>query len=230
VAAQHGVDWVLSGELVVSGYGFQSVIGTDWIESSPSRWLDRYARLCAELDITGFVSEPERMPEGLFNTAWAIGRDGQFLGSHRKLSPTPGSEDWSSAGSELTITQVDGLRVGMLMCADAYLLRPAQMLSRAGADLFVSLAAWWPGPYGPHGEWEARSRETGVPMIVCNRTGIEPVGDLTGAVSAVVADGQRLLELKSPTSTLFLVDLAPEPDRSGAVTARLADVVPVILD
>lgn len=73
-ASERGADWVLSGELVVPGYGFDSLIGTDWITEGPSSWLRSYAELCAAMDPAGFVSDPERTEAGLFNTAWAVGR------------------------------------------------------------------------------------------------------------------------------------------------------------
>lgn len=225
-AAEQGADWALSGELVVPGYGFDSLIGTDWITEGPSGWLRAYTELCAAMNLAAFVSDPERTDDGLFNTAWAVGRNGQILGSHRKLSPTPGSEDWSCAGGELAVTDVDGVRVGMLVCADAYKPDAAAQFAEGGAEVIVSLAAWWPGPYGPNGEWEQRSVETGLPMFVCNRTGQESIGDLTGSVSTVVAEGRRLVELTSTTSTLFVVDVSI-PKASGPIGAQLVAEVPV---
>jgi N-carbamoylputrescine amidase len=221
VAADHGADWVLSGELVISGYAFEPIIGTNWIEERPARWLTRYASLCRELEVAAFVSHPERADGRMYNTAFVIDRAGHIVGAHRKLSPTPGSEDWSSAGTDIGAIDVDGVRVGLLVCADAYSSDPARRLRAAGAELVVSLAAWWPGPYGPSGEWEARTLDTGMPMIVCNRTGREEIGDLAEAVSTVVADGRRLLELSSPTSTVFTVDLTIA-ENGRAVAARLS--------
>ena len=49
-----------------------------------------------------------------------IGSNGQILGRQRKLNPTPGSEDWSSAGQPGSPVSIDGIGVGLLVCADVY--------------------------------------------------------------------------------------------------------------
>ena len=208
IAADAGADWVLSGELVVPGYRFEPLIGTDWIAEQPDRWMRRLARLSSDLRIASFVSYPEREPVTgkLFNTLFVIGRDGQILGRQRKLDPTPGSEDWSSPGEPGRPIPVDGIKVGLLICADAYRPLPALRLRDAGAQLLVSSAAWWPGEWGPNGEWEARTLDTGLPMMVCNRTGFDHESQLVGSESVVVDRGEKLLTLQAPESTVFIVD------------------------
>jgi predicted amidohydrolase len=208
VAADLGADWVLSGELVVPGYRFEPLIGTNWIAEQPDHWMRRLARLGSDLGIVSFVSHPEREPVTgkLFNSLFVIGRNGQILGRQRKLDPTPGSEDWSSAGEPGRAIPVDGINVGLLVCADAYRAPPALRLRDSGAQLLVSAAAWWPGEWGPKGEWEARTLDTGLPMIVCNRTGSENEQQLSGSESVVVDRGEKLLTLRAPESTVFIAD------------------------
>jgi predicted amidohydrolase len=173
LAAGLGADWVVSSELVVCGYRFAPLIGTDWIEQQPDSWMRRLAELSAKVGVISFVSHPERetVTDRLFNSLFVIGRDGRLLGRHRKLHPTPVSESWASGGELGNPVPVSGVPVGLLVCADAYAAEPARRLRDAGAQLFVSSAAWWPGEWGPNGEWEARTLETGLTMIVCNRTG-----------------------------------------------------------
>jgi predicted amidohydrolase len=43
-------------------------------------------------------------------------------------------------------------------------------------------------------------------MLVCNRTGRDRVVDFTPGESVVVKDGERLLALHAPDSTIFTVD------------------------
>jgi predicted amidohydrolase len=208
VAADSGADWVLSGELVVSGYRFEPLIGTNWIAEQPDSWMRRLARLSSELRVASFVSHPERESATgkLFNSVFVIGRNGQMLGRHRKLKPTPGSEDWASAGEPGRPIPVDGITIGLQICADAYKPLPAVRLRDAGAQLLVSAAAWWPGEWGPKGEWEARTLDTGLPMIVCNRTGRDHESPLFGSESVIVDRGEKLLTLWAPESTVFIVD------------------------
>jgi len=208
VAADSGADWVLSGELVVPGYRFEPLIGTTWIAEQPDSWMRRLARLSSDLGVASYVSHPEReaLTGKLFNSLFVIGRNGQILGRHRKLDPTPGSEDWSSAGEPGRPIRVDGIAIGLLVCADAYKALPALRLRDSGAQLLVSSAAWWPGEWGPKGEWEARTLDTGLPMIVCNRTGCDHDTQLFGSESVVVDRGEKLLTLRAPESTVFMVD------------------------
>jgi predicted amidohydrolase len=207
VAAELGADWVLSGELVVPGYRFEGLIGTDWIDEQPDAWMRRLAQLGADVGVVSFISHPERATNRqLFNSLFVIGRDGRILGRHRKLHPTPRSEGWSSAGEPGRPVPVDGLNVGLLICADTYNPLPAQRLRDAGAELLVSAAAWWPGEWGPKGEWEARTLDTGLPMIVCNRTGRDDESHMVDAESVIVDRGVKLLTLRSPDSTVFVVD------------------------
>jgi 5-aminopentanamidase len=209
VAGDLGADWVLSGELVVSGYEFETLIGTAWIESQPDEWLKRYAALVRSLRVCAFVHHPERdeETEQLFSTMFAIDRAGSIVGRHRKLRPTPGSESWAMRGEMSGPVAIDGVRVGMLICADAYPAEPARALVDAGARILVSSAAWHPGDWGPAGEWEARSAETGVPVVVCNRTGADLHASFKLAESAVADHGVRLASLCAARSTVFLVDL-----------------------
>jgi predicted amidohydrolase len=208
VAANSAADWVLSGELVVPGYRFEPLIGTTWIEEQPDGWIRRLAHLSSDLGVASFVSHPEREPVTgkLFNSLFVIGRNGQMLGRHRKLKPTPGSEDWASAGEPGRPIPVDGIKIGLQICADAYKPVPAVRLRDAGAQLLVSAAAWWPGECGPKGEWEARTLDTGLPMIVCNRTGRDHDTQLFGSESVIVDRGEKLLTLRATESTVFMVD------------------------
>ena len=208
LAAGFGADWIVSGELVVPGYRFAPVLGAEWIEAQPDPWLRRLAALSAELGVVSFVSLPERDRGSgqLFNSLFVIGRDGRLLGRQRKLHPTPGSEDWASPGEPGCSLLVDDMRVGLLICADAYAPHAARRLRDDGAQLLVSSAAWWPGEWGPSGEWEARTLDTGLPLIVCNRTGCDGDSHMIDAESVIVDHGLKLLTLQSPDSTVFVVD------------------------
>jgi predicted amidohydrolase len=127
LAAGLGTEWVLSGELVVPGYRFAELIGTEWIGEQPDLWLRRLSQLSAELGVVSFVSHPERGAASgqLFNSLFVIGRNGRMLGRHRKLHPTPGSEGWAAGGELGPPVLVEGIQVGLLVCADAYPRQPA---------------------------------------------------------------------------------------------------------
>ena len=208
-AAEAGAQWLLTPELCVSGYAFADLAGTDWIAPQPDAWLQSLQTVIARLGVTVFVGMPERSPTTghLHNAMVAIGPDGQILGRHWKVRTlSVGSEAWSSPGSTVTPIAAPLLGpVGMFVCADAVDLSIATSLQAQGARILVSSANWAPGQYGPAGEWEACSASTGLPLIVCNRTGVGRTLDFRGAESVVICEGTRRLVLTSEEPTVFLI-------------------------
>jgi predicted amidohydrolase len=112
----------------------------------------------------------------------------------------------------------------LLVCADAYPAGPALRLRELGADLFMSAAAWWPGEWGPKGEWEQRTIETGVPMVVCNRTGVDGDTQLAEAESVILDRGRKLVSLRSRDSRVFVVNCRM---KDGRLTASDVTEAPI---
>jgi predicted amidohydrolase len=209
-AARLGATWIITPELIVTGYTFSDSIGTEWILPQPDAWMTHMSRLAARLRVTLFLSYPEqdRRSRKLYNSLFAIGADGTIVGTHRKIHTLKvGSEAWSSSGTQgIAVPVPPFTRVGMLICADAYTSGIARTLQAQGAQLLVSSAAWAPGLHGPNGEWERCTSDTGLPLIVCNRTGPDRTLDFTKAETVVVKNGRRLLSLSSARSTVFVVE------------------------
>jgi len=209
-AAGLGATWIITPELCVCGYQFADRIGTDWISPQPDPWMMSFCQLVAKLQVTVFLSHPERdrQTAKLHNTVFVIDANGAIIGKHRKINTLRvGAESWSSPGAQGTPIPVQPFtRVGILICADAYSLTIARSLKAQGAQLLVSSSAWAPGLHGPNGEWEHCTRDTRLPLLVCNRTGPDRTLDFTVAESVVVKDGRRLLSLRSERSTIFMID------------------------
>ncbi len=209
-AAGLGAQWVLTPELCICGYTFADQIGTDWIVPQPDTWMKEFCQLAAQLQVTAFLSHPERDLETtkLYNSMFVIGAHGTILGAHRKINTLRvGSEAWSSPGAQASpILLPPTQRVGVLICADAYSPEIAKSLRSQGAQLLVSSAAWAPGLHGPNGEWERCTRDTELPLFVCNRTGPDHTLDFTNAESVVVKDGRRLLSLRAERSAIFTIE------------------------
>jgi predicted amidohydrolase len=207
-AADMGAEWVVTPELCLTGYDFAGVLGTDWIVAQADSGVDHFRRLAAQKKVTLFLGHPERdgRTGGLYNAVFVIAADGEILGTHRKISVIPGVEAWATSGEAPAPVWIRSLPVGILVCADAYTPHTADRLQKAGARLLVSSAAWAPRPYGPEQCWEDRTRETGLPLFVCNRTGKDQSLDFRDAESVIVKDGRRLLSFSGPDSTVILID------------------------
>ncbi|HAG71520.1 MAG TPA: carbon-nitrogen hydrolase family protein [Gammaproteobacteria bacterium] len=211
LASKHNADWVMTPELSHTGYRFDLKLGTQWIPNGPDKYVGEVQALAKKHQLVVFLSHLERIDDSLgkrelFNTLFVIDRAGAIIGRHTKVNTIPISESWSTAGTKPSIVNVDGYKVGLLICADAWPATHADSLKNWGAELILSSASWAPGEYGPGNTWEKRSSETGLPIFVNNRTGIERQFDLRYAVSAVAYQGTRLLSHQSANSQLVIVN------------------------
>src|SRR5690348_2741471 len=199
IAAAQEADWVVTPELCISGYQFTNTIKTDWIDPHPDRWTQRVCSLARLYKLMVIMGHVERDDAGrLYNSAFMIDPDGSIIGHHRKINAP--AEPWASVGEHAVPALWNGISIGMLICSDAYPKRIAQELRTAGAQLLISPCAWGPGLHGPDGEWESRSAENGLPLIVCNRTGRETTLSFLKAESLVIKNGERLLVHSSEKS------------------------------
>ncbi len=205
VAAARGAELAITPELALPGFLFPSN-SVDWIEWQPDRWLLTIAATARHLGIGVLVGAAERDTGSgnLHNSAFLIDQNGAISGHCRKINVA--ADGWSRAGDTVMPMQWRALRIGGLICADAYTPDIAASLRARGADILISPANWGPGVHGPAGEWEQRSRETGLPFIVCNRTGREQGLDFSAAESVVIVGGKRLMVHRSPHPVTLTLD------------------------
>lgn len=217
-AAATGAEWIVTPELAVCGLQFAQLIGTDWIQPQPDPWMQQVCTLVRSLKRTVFLSCPERDDARLYNSVFVIDSTGDIVGRHRKINVLSDSLSWSSPGDVAAPIECDGIKVGVLVCADVYTSNIARAMKFEGAQMLVSPASWGPGLHGPNGEWEQRTHETGLPLIVCNRTGAEKSLDFWKAPSLVVKDGMRLLTHTSNRSAVLTFNW--DFDRMGPHSSR----------
>ena len=211
-AARLGADWCVTPELALSGYYFRPRIGLAWIGSGTLRAgrVRALATVARSNDVSLFVGMPTRDGRGstLRNSVVVIDDDGGVLGAYHKHDVIPGAiEGWATPGTSTGVYDVDGARVGVLLCADLWPVRWSLQTAAAGAQIIVAPTAWAPDALsGPHGRWEKDSGVSGLPLLVCNTTGRTPWGDNRRGASVVDDHGRRLLTFRSSTSKVFLVD------------------------
>lgn len=209
-AVAEKADWVLTPELAETGYRFAERIGTGWIESFPTAWIRRLSTIAAQKSVNLFIgiAEKDSATGNLHNSVAMIDRYGVIQGTYRKHRVVNGpAEKWAVRGIENNLFIADGVPVGLLICADSYKNEISSRHKLMGAQILLSPANWPPaGEMGPKGYWEERSRETGLPLIVNNRTGVEPGIDFSAGESAAIAHGKRLFTFVSPAPHLILLD------------------------
>jgi predicted amidohydrolase len=205
-AAARGAQWIIAPELAMCGLQFVQIVGTDWIQPQPDAWMQHFCRLVKSLKRTVFIACPEREARRLYNSVFVINPRGEITGKHRKINVASDSLSWSSPGDVVAPVECDGIRVGLPICSDMYTRSITDELKYKGAQMLVSPASWGPGIHGPNGEWEQRTLETGLPLIVCNRTGAEKTLNFWKAPSLVVKNGKRLLSHTSDRSAILTFD------------------------
>lgn len=198
------IDWVITPELAVSGLQFAQEIGTEWISSQPDDWLGDFTSIVHSVQATTFIGCPEREDDGLFNSVFVIHSNGQIIGKQQKINVH--SDMWATSGKELAPIKVDDVQVGVMICADAYTENIAASLATQGAEILIAPSSWGPGLYGPNGEWERRSLDTGLPIFVCNRTGEDATVSFWEAESSVIQNGKKLLSYSSRQSSILVFE------------------------
>ena len=117
----------------------------------------------------------ESSGEGLFNTSVLAGPDG-VVGTYRKVHlPWLGVDRFVQHGNRpFAVHEIDGLRVGMLICYDGGFPEAVRCLSLDGADLVVLPTNWPPGAE-QLAEYAGNSRalENSIYFLAANRVGEE---------------------------------------------------------
>ncbi|MBI2157148.1 MAG: carbon-nitrogen hydrolase [Candidatus Rokubacteria bacterium] len=197
-ATRRGAQLVLLQELHALRYFCQAedTAAFDLAEPVPGPTTDALGRVAAELGVVVVASVFERRAPGLHhNTAVVLDRDGRVAGLYRKMHipDDPGyHEKFYFAPGDLGFEPVTTSlgRLGVQVCWDQWYPEGARLMALRGAELLLyPTAIGWSDE--DDGAEQARQREAwmtiqrahaianGVPVLACNRTGVEP--DPSGA-------------------------------------------------
>jgi predicted amidohydrolase len=202
VVAEHGdADLVVFPELFLSGYT-TSEPGELAIDPRGPE-VELIARAARENDAAVIFGAPERLPEGIANSAICVDRRGEFAGSYRKTHLFGDERAAFIVGDELLIVDLDGLRVGLMICFDVEFPEVARSLAQAGADLLVTISANME-PFGRDHEIfsTARALENSLPHLYVNQVGKGETFTFPGGTMAVSADGD-LLDAAGPSEKVI---------------------------
>lgn len=207
-AAKAGAEWVITPEMALQGY-FMTQTGYPYeLVKEPGKMTIPFQELARSNGVAIFLGCAERDEvTGLaYNSCLVFSSMGDIVGRQRKIKTLNWvTEAWSTPGTSLEIVEFAGTKVGILVCADAWFGENGGALAKAGAEAIVVVAAWPPGCGGPPEEaWKRCSRFSGgLPVLVCNQTGINNGMDCTIAKSAVVYGGELICEYAGAEAILM---------------------------
>jgi NAD+ synthase (glutamine-hydrolysing) len=205
-------DIVMLPELAVSGYPPEDLLFHSGMRLQVARSLERLKREVR--GITLIAGYPEYVAEQIYNSAIVI-RDGEIIANHRKARlPNYRVFDekrYFTPGTEATIIEVKGIRVGVLVCEDVWESPPAKQARDAGAQVLLVINA---SPYEmdkqAHRESEVvgkRVSETGLPLVFLNLIGGQDELVFDGNSFVMNAEGQVTQRAPAFVEDLYVVDL-----------------------
>jgi len=222
VAALSGIDAdiIVLPELAFTGYYFQDrdELATLAEDPTASATISTLVQLCRENDfhlITGFT---EKSGDKIFNSALLINGEG-ILQTYRKLHLfNTESEYFDPGDTPLQVCDINGVKVGLMVCYDWAFPEVARTLALQGADLIChpsNLVLPW-----CQQAMLTRCMENSVFAITTNRIGsdIRPRGTLNFTGQSQIAGPKGVVVHQSSTTeeVLFIaaVDLAAARDKS----------------
>lgn len=145
----------------------------------------------------------------LYDTAVLIDRDGNVHGAYRKAHPAAvyGLEKiYIRYGSHFPVFDIEGWRVGMMICWDTYFPEVARTLALHGAELIlVPFAA--PKPHLWQELLSIRAFENGLFIAACNKVGPEGEWDFYGQSLVVNPAGEVIARVQENATEVFVAEL-----------------------
>ncbi|WP_044871205.1 carbon-nitrogen hydrolase family protein [Pseudomonas sp. LFM046] len=139
-AARRGAALLVSPEMFLSGYNIGLEAVTALAEPCDGPWAERVAGIAREQGIAILYGYPERSAEGaIFNSVQLIDAQGQRLGNYRKthLFGELDNSMFSAGSDHYPLLELNGWKLGLLICYDVEFPENVRRLALAGADLVL---------------------------------------------------------------------------------------------
>lgn len=201
-ASAKGAKLLLTPELSLTGYPPEDLLLRDaFIQAVDQQLALLIKTLAVYPDLRVIVGHPKRTDAGLQNVASVLYR-GEIVASYAKQK-LPNHEVFDEVryfvpGAEPCIFEIDGTKVGLIICEDAWHASAAAQAKHHGAELLVIPNA---SPYHLEKQYlredvaKARVLETGLPLIYSNAVGGQDELVFDGASFALSKNGELALAM-----------------------------------
>lgn len=224
-------DLAVFPELYLGGYSTQNPAQQAVAADAPT--IAGLAELASAHDTGLILGFAEQRSQGIANSALCIDRTGHVRGIYRKAQLFGDEAGAFEAGDALAVVQLDGVRVGLMICFDLEFPEVARQLSRAGAELLVAISANMVPFANDHRVFaQARAIENGLPLVYVNQVGEGERFQFTGGSCVVTADGMvtALSDNQPEARAIELSITGSNSDRPDYLRALREPMPPVATD
>ncbi|WP_326764511.1 carbon-nitrogen hydrolase family protein [Streptomyces sp. NBC_01591] len=190
-AADAGARLLVCPELFLTGYA----IGADvprLAEPADGPSALAVGEIAARHGLAVLYGYPERAGERVFNAAQLIGPDGTPLANYRKTHLFGSFEhEWFTPGEQTVVqAELDGVRIGIMICYDVEFPENVRAHALAGTDLLlVPTAQMHPFQFVAESLVPVRAFENQMYVAYVNRTGPEGEFEFVGLSCLAGPDG-----------------------------------------
>jgi NAD+ synthase (glutamine-hydrolysing) len=224
-------DLVLFPELALSGYPPEDLLFHKGMKRQVAAALQRVRNEVK--GVTVMVGYPDYTDDVIYNAA-ALFRDGNLLANyHKQELPNYSVFDekrYFRPGHKAHVVELNGIRVGLLICEDIWEPHPAHAAQAAGAQLLVVING---SPYSLHSQRRrediarARIKDTGLPIVYVNQLGGQDELIFDGGSFAMNVAGEVVQRAPPFKEDLFAVDIdlidGKAVPRSGHIEPELSE-------
>jgi predicted amidohydrolase len=223
-AKGNGADLLILPEMYLSGYNIGPEAALRL--ALPQSALGPAQAIARTNGIALVFGYPERVGEAVANSAVLIGPDGTCLLNYRKthLFGTLDREMFKSVGDGFGLAELQGFKIGLLICYDIEFPEPARAVALSGADiLLIPTAQMQPYTQVAKHLIPTRAYENQLYVAYANHSGKDDGLDYVGLSSICGPDGAILAAAGAGEEILYAT-----AEKSHQAAVR--DVDPLLAD
>jgi predicted amidohydrolase len=206
VGGQTEVDIAVFPEMFLGGYDLSRVDETAVALDGPEVAVVRGAAKGANTAV--IIGLAERRDSSISNSLLAIDGDGAIVGVHRKTTLWGDEQEVFEAGRSLTIVQLAGRKLGLMLSYETEFPEIARDLAVAGADLLVTASANMEPYYDDHAlASRARALDNRMCHVYVNRSGSENGLQFVAGTRVVDDEGQVVAAADGADAQVFVAKL-----------------------
>jgi 5-aminopentanamidase len=222
-AVRKGAELAVLPEAAVTGYAYTSLDEALPVARRATMVApDRLSTLARDHKVSIICGSLEPEGDEIYNIAYILSADGRRFQYRKTHLPFLGIDRFATPGPDAPqVYDLDGLRVGVLVCYDLRFPEAARVCALEGADL-IALPTNWPVGVEFHPELfaPARAAENHCYLLAADRVGTERGTVFLGRSIAVDYDGRRIATASDVDEEVLIAEIDTDAARATHVRLR----------